>query len=165
MHEGHSEAVTCLALDANFLFSGSEDCSVKVWDTVPARSETGATFRGGSTLVKTLVGHKRTVTSVQIEPTSGYLLSCGMDGTLNIWDYSQGTVLKSFRHREELRCMVMRGDKSMVMVGTMQENILRFPLEISQIMKDAVKAAAKAEAEAAAEEAAAAEEENGNSEA
>ena len=165
VHEGHSEAVTCLALDANFLFSGSEDCSVKVWDTVPARSETGATFRGGSTLVKTLVGHKRTVTSVQIEPTSGYLLSCGMDGTLNIWDYSQGTVLKSFRHREELRCMVMRGDKSEVMVGTMQENILRFPLEISQIMKDAAKAAAKAEAEAEAEEAAAAEEENGNSEA
>ena len=61
--------------------------------------------------------------------------------------------------------MVMRGDKSEVMVGTMQENILRFPLEISQIMKDAAQAAAKAEAEAAAEEAAAAEEENGNTEA
>jgi WD40 repeat protein len=27
---GHTEAVTCLALDASFLFSGSEDCTIKV---------------------------------------------------------------------------------------------------------------------------------------
>ena len=137
VHEGHTEAVTCLALDANFLFSGSEDFSVKVWDTVPARDNEGltATFKGGSTLVKTLVGHKRTVTSVEIEPSSGYLLSCGMDGVLNIWDYSQGAILKTFRHREELRCMVMRSDRSEVMVGTMQENILCFPLELEQLEK------------------------------
>ena len=133
-HEGHSEAVTCLALDANFLFSGSEDFSVKVWDTVPSRGDGVTTaFKGGSTLIKTLNGHKRTVTGVEIEPSSGYLLSCGMDGVLNIWDYLQGTVLKTFRHREELRCMVMRSDKSEVMVGTMQENILRFPLELEKL--------------------------------
>lgn len=83
--------------------------------------------------MKTLVGHKRTVTSVEIEPSSGYLLSCGMDGLLNIWDYGKGQILKTFGHREELRCMVMRADKSEVMVGTMQENILRFPLELEKL--------------------------------
>ncbi len=71
IHEGHTEAVTCLALDANFLFSGSEDFSVKVWDTVPTREGVSSTFKGGSTLMKTLNGHKRTVTSVVIEPSSG----------------------------------------------------------------------------------------------
>lgn len=34
-HVGHREAVTCMALDANFLFSGSEDSDIKMWDTVP----------------------------------------------------------------------------------------------------------------------------------
>ena len=64
----------------------------EVWDTVPSREGGGglqATFRGGTTLVKTLVGHKRTVTSVQIETSSGHLLSCGMDGILNVWDYAK----------------------------------------------------------------------------
>ena len=32
----HSDAVTCLALDGNFLFSGSEDNSVAMWDVVAA---------------------------------------------------------------------------------------------------------------------------------
>jgi WD40 repeat protein len=34
-HVGHREAVTCMALDANFLFSGSDDCDIRMWDTVP----------------------------------------------------------------------------------------------------------------------------------
>ncbi len=35
-HRGHKNAVTCLALDSNFLFSGSDDCTICLWDTVPA---------------------------------------------------------------------------------------------------------------------------------
>jgi WD40 repeat protein len=31
--EGHTDSVTALALDGNFLLSGSEDCTVRVWDT------------------------------------------------------------------------------------------------------------------------------------
>ena len=31
-HVGHTEPVTCFASDENFLFSGSEDASIKVWD-------------------------------------------------------------------------------------------------------------------------------------
>ncbi|KXZ44857.1 hypothetical protein GPECTOR_61g810 [Gonium pectorale] len=35
-HSGHKDAITCLALDSNFLFSGSDDCNICLWDTVPA---------------------------------------------------------------------------------------------------------------------------------
>ncbi len=35
-HSGHTAPVTCLALDANFLFSGSDDATIRLWDTVPA---------------------------------------------------------------------------------------------------------------------------------
>lgn len=31
--DGHTDSVTALALDGNFLLSGSEDCTVRVWDT------------------------------------------------------------------------------------------------------------------------------------
>ena len=35
-HVGHVGPVTCLALDGNFLLSGGEDWSVRLWDLVPA---------------------------------------------------------------------------------------------------------------------------------
>lgn len=45
-HVGHSEAVTALALDANLLFSASEDLTIRVWDLVPAGYEPGAAAQG-----------------------------------------------------------------------------------------------------------------------
>eukprot|EP00955_Chlamydomonas_euryale_P079196 363265-Chlamydomonas_euryale.AAC.6 len=36
-HVGHTAPVTCLALDANFLFSGSDDATIRMWDAMPAR--------------------------------------------------------------------------------------------------------------------------------
>ena len=32
--EGHDDSVTCMALDANFLFSGSDDTTIRVWNLV-----------------------------------------------------------------------------------------------------------------------------------
>ncbi|GLC46623.1 hypothetical protein PLESTB_001224200 [Pleodorina starrii] len=52
-HRGHTNAVTCLALDANFLFSGSDDCSICLWDTVPAVASKapGSRLVGGHSVV------------------------------------------------------------------------------------------------------------------
>ena len=36
---GHQDSVTCLALDANFLFSGSEDTTIHMWDVVSTRQQ------------------------------------------------------------------------------------------------------------------------------
>lgn len=45
-HTGHTDAVGCLALDSNFLFSGSDDCNICLWDTVPASSARASTYAG-----------------------------------------------------------------------------------------------------------------------
>ncbi|KAK3282643.1 hypothetical protein CYMTET_9628 [Cymbomonas tetramitiformis] len=123
-HRGHLEAVICLTLDANFLFSGSEDCSIRVWDSLAK----GGTHVKGRTHIKTLQGHQRPVTGIAILEETGHLVSCSLDGSLRIWNYTMGEVLKTFRHKEELRCLAFRPDTNAMLVGTMQDNILLFPL-------------------------------------
>ena len=28
----HNDAISCMALDGNFLFTGSDDCTIKIWN-------------------------------------------------------------------------------------------------------------------------------------
>eukprot|EP00899_Mesostigma_viride_P020246 jgi/Mesvir1/28222/Mv04771-RA.1 len=119
-HVGHREAITCLTLDANFLFSGSEDCSIRIWNTV-TESYTG-------TFIKALQGHSKTVTALTMLTDTGQLLSCSLDGKLLIWNYSQGEIVRTFAHHEEFRCMAVRNDTREVFLGTQQNNILLYPL-------------------------------------
>lgn len=60
-HVGHTEAVGCLALDANFLFSGSEDCTIRVWDSIskPPPNVSATPSRSARTFIKALEGHER----------------------------------------------------------------------------------------------------------
>lgn len=148
-HVGHKEPVTCLALDSNFLFSGSDDCSICLWDTVPAvvakHSAHGggaAPAAGGRSLqnqmtvmvngfvgrpLKVLQGHSRSVTGLDVLPSSGNLVSCSLDGSLLVWDYISGEVLHKYQHDvEEFRCLALRHDRPEMLVGTTQANILRY---------------------------------------
>ncbi|CAD7702679.1 unnamed protein product [Ostreobium quekettii] len=129
-HSGHHEPVTCLALDGNFLFSGSEDTSVRIWDAVPApphgTSYAACPFSGGTHL-KSLCCHTGTVTGLAVSQLSGHLLSCASDGLVLFWDYVAGKVVRKIEHRDELSCMALRPDVSEVLVGTRSNNVLRFP--------------------------------------
>mmetsp|Transcript_30067 Transcript_30067/g.77977 ORF Transcript_30067/g.77977 Transcript_30067/m.77977 type:complete len:848 (-) Transcript_30067:359-2902(-) len=158
-HVGHTDAVACLALDANFLFSGSEDCTIRVWDAVPASSKptTPLSSSGSGPLehvgsqqsiilqsrathhaesgftsapLKVLVGHTRCVTALLTHPAAGHLFSCSLDGSLRIWDYVSGTVLLKYGHHEELKCMTLRADCPEVVVGTNQASILRYSAKV-----------------------------------
>ncbi|PNW82472.1 hypothetical protein CHLRE_06g280350v5 [Chlamydomonas reinhardtii] len=174
-HTGHTDAVGCLALDSNFLFSGSDDCNICLWDTVPASSARASTYAGlrtgaspGPALahstsllsgqaaaaavgsvgasssggappafqltfsgrpLKTLKGHTRNVTGLDVLPSSGNLVSCSLDGQLLVWDYVSGTVLHRFTHEmEEFRCLALRYDRPEVLVGTVQASLLRYTI-------------------------------------
>ena len=124
-HRGHSEAVTCMALQSNFLFSGSEDAAICIWDSLPAKAKKGP-FNSG-TLVRRLEGHEGAVLGLSLLQDTGHLVSCGADNSVRIWDYSAGVQLNKLTHADEMRCMAVRQDTGEVLVGTMQDRILKFP--------------------------------------
>ncbi len=45
-------------------------------------------------------GHRRSVTGLEVLPSSGNLVSCSLDGQLLVWDYLAGTVIKRWGRRE-----------------------------------------------------------------
>lgn len=77
---GHSKEVMSLALspDGNRLASGSQDFTVKLWDTT-----TGA-------CLSTLTGHEYGVESVAFSPNGNLLASGSYDETVRVWNMETG---------------------------------------------------------------------------
>jgi WD40 repeat protein len=83
VHSGHLRRVSSVALSASgdLLASGSDDGTVKLWDTRSGR------------LLYSLEGHGGMVNSVALS-ASGDLLATGFhDGTVKLWDARSGRVL------------------------------------------------------------------------
>jgi len=118
--EGHSEPVTCLALDGNFLLSGSEDGSVRVWDM------------HSYTALASLPIHSAAVEDLLIEPQTGLLVTCATDCSVRVWDYGSARELQVWKHTEEFRCVALRRSSGHVIAGTEQNSIIAFPL--AQVM-------------------------------
>ncbi|KAB8231437.1 Positively regulates the activity of the minus-end directed microtubule motor protein dynein [Aspergillus alliaceus] len=79
--ESHRDAVTCVAFHPVFtsLASGSEDCTIKIWDW-----ELGE-------LERTLKGHIRAISGLDFGGQKGHTLlaSCSSDLTIKLWDPSK----------------------------------------------------------------------------
>ena len=75
--KGHSGTVRSVSFDptGNYLASGSEDKTVRIWRHTRSRF----------TPYQTLKGHSDVVWSVSFDPTGNYLASGGRDNMLNVW--------------------------------------------------------------------------------
>jgi len=78
--KGHSGSIRTLAWDGtkNWLYSGSFDCSIFVWD-----------IGGRKGTVYELHGHRSKVTSVNFSSKHARLLSAGEDSRLVVWDMQE----------------------------------------------------------------------------
>jgi WD40 repeat protein len=105
---GHADSIEACAWspDGTQVLSGSEDCTLKVWD-----ARTGEE-------VRTLAGHRDTVYACAWSPCGAKILSCSRDGTLKIWDV-RGEVLQTLvGHRNGVRTCAWSPDGTQVLSGS-----------------------------------------------
>lgn len=60
------------------------------------------------THVSCWVREHRPITGMTMLEDTGHLLSASLDGTLRVWNYTLGVVIKQFEHRDEMRCLAYR---------------------------------------------------------
>ncbi|EKF31019.1 hypothetical protein MOQ_005148 [Trypanosoma cruzi marinkellei] len=86
-------------LKDEFVLSGGDDMTIKVWDPMaPLQIETD------EACLATLRGHSGSVRAIEIHPRSGYLWSGGDDCTIRVWNW---------RSEETRRCVaILRGQHS-----------------------------------------------------
>eukprot|EP00871_Galdieria_phlegrea_P003443 jgi/Galph1/409/GphlegSOOS_G5171.1 len=72
----------CISRDGTELVSGSEDCSIRLWNVEDESEEE-----------KVLLGHVASITVVKFHSKSSFLLSGAQDETIRIWNCSNGACL------------------------------------------------------------------------
>ena len=83
--EAHKNSVFVLKLDPNgkFLFSGSRDAHLNVWDA-----------ENGFSLKESIVAHMYTINSIEFNDTGSHFITGSMDKTIKLWDTHQLKLLK-----------------------------------------------------------------------
>ncbi len=87
----HSQNVNCLSWhpNCNYLLSGSDDKSIRMWDVQSGRC------------VRILSGCKFGVNQVKVSPSGQYVAGADYGGTVSIWDIRNGRKVKEFQHESQ----------------------------------------------------------------
>lgn len=78
--DGHQGAVTCMALDAMFLFTGSDDCTIRIWNL----STISDAYQLGR-----IEAHRESIRDLIFIEDLGCLVSCAYDGYIRLWAYDE----------------------------------------------------------------------------
>ena len=106
--EGHTKGVLSVAFhsSAPLLATGSEDGTVKLWDT------------NSQECVATLVGHHGQVKSVAFHPTADILMSGSMDNDVKLWDTNTYMCLSTTNvHRYWVSCVAFHPSKPFIVTS------------------------------------------------
>ncbi|KAA0163496.1 hypothetical protein FNF31_02890 [Cafeteria roenbergensis] len=99
LRAGHGRAVTCVAMTATRVFTGSADATIRAWN-----------WRTGD-VVGEMVGHRGTVTCLALDVDARTLLSGSSDGTARLWDTLSFRCLRTLRkHEGGITCVAIFRD-------------------------------------------------------
>jgi len=118
--EGHEDAIICFAVDGHFLYSGSVDHTVRIWESSQGYE------------LKVVQIHDVTVQALLVISDSGFVASCGGDGRVVFWDPQIGkeevTTLQTYEQPEEFRALAYVSLNGTILVGCESGKIISFPL-------------------------------------
>ena len=81
--DGHFLSISGIALSGNFLFTASDDTTVKQWSAT------------SFTLIRTLRGHTDTINSLVMSPDGLTVFSGSNDQTIRQWNVADGTLVRT----------------------------------------------------------------------
>lgn len=104
--DAHDDPILCVAVNKQRreLYSGAQDGLIKVWE-----AETG-------NFVRNLEGHRGWVTDLMYYASYRYLVSCGVDGSLIVWN-DKGKEIYRLENLGTLFCMAWEERRKHVIVG------------------------------------------------
>ena len=117
----HTDSITTLCMDGYFLFSGSDDMTIVMWNMT------------NYTQIGILKGHQSSIQDMMMLK-NGFLVSCAYDHKIYFWDYFKGEVIETLtRKREEFWCISYLDRLGILLAGTNGKSILTF--NISHILE------------------------------
>lgn len=112
--DGHNGNVTSLAwhCDAKWLVTGSEDGTLKIWDTRTSRAQR-------------VYEHRNPVNDVVVHPNQGELISCDQGGSVKVWDLSENGCSHELVPEEDvpIRSVTVASDGSCLVAGNNVGNV------------------------------------------
>lgn len=112
--EGHTDSITCMEIDENILFTGSDDGTIRQWNL----NSFCPTGQIGSH------GDQNAIQSLTLIKESGLLLSAGQDKTIKVWYTVKNVLIDTFEKSEAPLCLEYISEENVLLVGTESGNIL-----------------------------------------
>ncbi|MEH2347119.1 MAG: WD40 repeat domain-containing protein [Nostoc sp.] len=112
---GHANAVSAVSFspDGKMLASGSDDNTVKLWDTSTGKE------------IKTLTGHTNSVCGVSFSPDGKMLASGSDDNTVKLWDTSTGKEIKTLTGHTNSVCGVSFSPDGKMLASGSDDNTVK----------------------------------------
>ena len=117
---GHQDSVKSVGFspDGNYLVSGSDDNTVKLWDVK------------NQSLVHTFNGHQDWVLSVGFSRDGNYLVSGSLDKTVKLWDMKKQSLIHTFNgHQKAVSSVRFSPDGNYLVSGSLDKTVKLWDIE------------------------------------
>ncbi len=113
--EGHKNRVYTVVIwtfieGFYFILSGSEDCTIKLWDTYHKKCDL------------TLKKHNETITSIALSPYNEYFISGAVENLMLVWKVDTNKLVKRIKAKKVI-CLAVSPDGKYFVAGTYENTI------------------------------------------